>query len=102
MATANELREMKPEEMKRMLGEQSEGLFNLKLKLRTGHLENTASLPAAKKDIARLATVLRENELGLARHAKGVQSAEKKAEKKGEKPAKSKKATKAKAAKGES
>ena len=32
MATANELREMKPEELDRMLTEQREALFNLRLK----------------------------------------------------------------------
>jgi ribosomal protein L29 len=72
MATANDLREMKSEELARMLTEQREGLFNLKLKLRTGHLENTASLGAARRDIARLATVLREADLKLVRHAKSA------------------------------
>ena len=67
MATANELREMKPEELTRMINEQRDALFNLKLKLRTGHLENTASLGAARKDVARLATVQREHALGLKR-----------------------------------
>jgi ribosomal protein L29 len=64
MATANELREMKPEELGRMLTEQRESLFNLRLKLRTGHLENTASLGAARREIARLTTVLHEAQLG--------------------------------------
>lgn len=70
MATANDLRQMKPDELSRMLNDQRESLFNLKLKLRTGHLENSASLNAAKKDIARLATVLREGEMGIARAVK--------------------------------
>jgi len=65
MATANELREMKPEELDRMLTEQREALFNLRLKLRTGHLENTASLGAARREIARLTTVLHEAQLGI-------------------------------------
>ncbi len=67
MATANELRQMKPDELTRMIDQQRDALFNLQLKLRTGHLENTASLGAAKKDIARLATVMREHQLGLKR-----------------------------------
>lgn len=70
MATANELREMKPEELTRMLGEQRETLFNSKLKLRTGHLENSASLGASRRDIARLATVLRETALKIAHPVK--------------------------------
>ena len=65
MATANELRQMKPEELDRMLSEQREALFNLRLKLRTGHLENTASLGAARREIARLTTVLHEAQLGI-------------------------------------
>src|SRR5581483_2412655 len=65
MATANELREMKPEELDRMLTEQREALFNLRLKLRTGHLENTASLGTARREIARLTTVLHEAQLGI-------------------------------------
>ncbi|RQW89341.1 MAG: 50S ribosomal protein L29 [Geobacter sp.] len=35
-------------------------LFNVKFQLHTGRLENTAKLPALKKDIARLKTILRE------------------------------------------
>jgi len=65
MATANELREMKPEELGRMLAEQREALFNLRLKLRTGHLENTASLGTARREIARLNTILHEAQLGI-------------------------------------
>ena len=72
MATANDLRQMEAPELTRMLGEQREALFNLKLKLRTGHLENTASLVEAKKDIARLQTLLRERALGLSRQAKAA------------------------------
>jgi ribosomal protein L29 len=65
MATANELRQMKPEELDRMLSEQREALFNLRLKLRSGHLENTASLGKARREIARLTTVLHEAQLGI-------------------------------------
>jgi ribosomal protein L29 len=56
---------MKPEELDRMLTEQREALFNLRLKLRTGHLENTASLGAARREVARLTTVLHEAQLGI-------------------------------------
>ena len=95
MATANELREMKPEELTRMINEQRDALFNLKLKLRTGHLENTASLGAARKDVARLATVQRAHALGLKRAHKAAPVA--KAHKGEAKP--KGKATKAKASK---
>ncbi len=54
-----------------MLTEQRESLFNLRLKLRTGHLENTASLGAARREIARLTTVLHEAQLGIVHPVKG-------------------------------
>jgi len=73
MATANELREMKPEELDRMVSEQRDALFNLRLKLRTGHLENTASLGAARREIARLTTILHEAQLGIVHRAKAAQ-----------------------------
>ncbi|WP_137601070.1 50S ribosomal protein L29 [Paucilactobacillus nenjiangensis] len=38
-------------------------LFNLRFQLATGQLENTASLKQVRKDIARVKTVLRQQEL---------------------------------------
>lgn len=43
--------------------ELKEQLFNLRLQLATGQLENTASLKTVRKDIARVKTVLRQQEL---------------------------------------
>ena len=43
--------------------ELKEQLFNLRFKLATGQLENTASLKNVRKDIARVKTVLRQQEL---------------------------------------
>jgi large subunit ribosomal protein L29 len=40
-----------------------EQLFNLRFQLATGQLENTASLKNVRKDIARVKTVLRQQEL---------------------------------------
>ncbi|WP_137597220.1 50S ribosomal protein L29 [Paucilactobacillus kaifaensis] len=37
-------------------------LFNLRFQLATGQLENTASLKQVRKDIARVKTVLRQQE----------------------------------------
>jgi large subunit ribosomal protein L29 len=67
MATANDLRQMTPEEIARLAQEQREAQFNLGLKLRTGHLENSALLPKARRDLARLLTVQNEARLGIAR-----------------------------------
>lgn len=38
-------------------------LFNLRFQLATGQLENTASLKQVRKDIARVKTVLRQQEI---------------------------------------
>ena len=43
--------------------ELKEQLFNLRFQLATGQLENTASLKSVRKNIARVKTVLRPQEL---------------------------------------
>ena len=43
--------------------ELKEQLFNLRFQLATGQLENTASLKTVRKNIARVMTVLRQQEL---------------------------------------
>ena len=43
--------------------ELKEQLFNLRFQLATGQLENTASLKKVRKDIARVKTVLRQQQL---------------------------------------
>ena len=43
--------------------ELKEQLFNIRFQLATGQLENTASLKQVRKDIARVKTVLRQQEL---------------------------------------
>ncbi|WP_457769359.1 50S ribosomal protein L29 [Limosilactobacillus reuteri] len=43
--------------------ELKEQLFNLRFQLATGQLENTASLKQVRKDIARVKTILRQQEL---------------------------------------
>ena len=43
--------------------ELKEEFFNLRFQLATGQLENTASLKQVRKDIARVKTVLRQQEL---------------------------------------
>ena len=43
--------------------ELKEQLFNLRFQLATGQLENTSSLKNVRKDIARVKTVLRQQEL---------------------------------------
>ncbi len=59
---ASELREMKPEELLRKENELREDVFRMRMKLATGELEDTSSIKQAKKDIARIKTILKEKE----------------------------------------
>ena len=60
---ASELREIPVEELETKLKDLKEELFNLRFQLAINQLENPARIKAVKKDIARVATVLREIEL---------------------------------------
>jgi large subunit ribosomal protein L29 len=56
---AKELKEMTVEELRSKEKEIQETLFNLRFQHATGLLENTMRIPATKKDLARIKTVLR-------------------------------------------
>ena len=60
---AFDLRELTAEELQERLEESKEELFNLRFQLATNQLDNTARLREVRRDIARLATVIREQEL---------------------------------------
>lgn len=60
---ASEIRDMSVEEMNEKLSGLKEELFALRFQLAVNQLDNTARLKAVKKDIARIKTVLRENEI---------------------------------------
>jgi len=70
MSTANELRQLKAEELSGRAGELRQQLFGLQAKHSTGILDSTAELSATRRQIARCLTVKREQELGLKRLAK--------------------------------
>jgi large subunit ribosomal protein L29 len=57
---ASEIRDLSVEELENKTAELNQELFNLRFQLHTGHLENTVRVNQAKKDIARVKTVLRE------------------------------------------
>lgn len=59
---AAELRKLSAEELKSKLVEQQQELFNLRFRHSTAQLEKTSTLPAAKKAIARIQTILKEKE----------------------------------------
>ena len=56
----SEIRDLGPEEMQKKADDLREELFNLRFQHGTGQLENTTKLKQAKRDIARLKTVIRE------------------------------------------
>jgi large subunit ribosomal protein L29 len=57
---AADLRDLTQEELYAKLKEVSEELFNLQFQHGTQQLDNTARLGAARRDLARIKTVLRE------------------------------------------
>ena len=63
---ASEIREMTDEELRGQEAELSRALMNLKIQFATGQLANTAQLKTAKRDLARVKTVLGERRLKAA------------------------------------
>lgn len=64
--SAGELRELTEDELTAKLREYKEELFNLRFQSATGQLANNRRLRVVRHEIARIYTVLRERELGLA------------------------------------
>ena len=63
---ANELRELTATDLVDRLKESKEELFNLRFQMATGQLDNNRRLRTVRREIARIYTVMRERELGLA------------------------------------
>jgi len=61
-----ELRELTEDELIEKLRESKEELFNLRFQVATGQLSNNRRFRTVRQEIARVYTVLRERELGLA------------------------------------
>ena len=61
--TALELRKLNYKELGEKLDESKEELFNLRFQLVTNQLDNTARLKEVKRDIARVYTVMRSQEI---------------------------------------
>ncbi|MET9488564.1 MULTISPECIES: 50S ribosomal protein L29 [unclassified Nocardia] len=68
---AAELRELTEDELVAKLREGKEELFNLRFQMATGQLQNNRRLRVVRHEIARLYTVMRERELGLATGPEG-------------------------------
>lgn len=60
---AAEIRSMSNEELNNKLKDLKAELFNLRFLLAINQLENPMRISAVKKDIARVKTILRENEI---------------------------------------
>ncbi len=59
-----EIRELNIEQLKQQLISKEEELFNLKIQLATKQLENPMKIREARRNVARLKTILREKEKG--------------------------------------
>ena len=66
---ATEIRELTVEELQDKLKALKEELFNLRFQLAINQLENPTRITAVKKDIARVLTVLNEQELQNSKNA---------------------------------
>lgn len=61
----NEIRDLSMQEITDKIQDLKEELFNLRFQNAMNQLENPMRIVAVKKDIAKLKTVLKEQELGL-------------------------------------
>lgn len=57
---AKELRDLSNEELEKKLSEAKTELFNLRVQLATGHLDNPMRIRELRKDIARIFTIKNE------------------------------------------
>lgn len=61
----NEIRQMTRSEIEQLLGDREEEFSNLRLQAVTQELENPLLIRQVRRDMARLRTILREDELGI-------------------------------------
>ena len=62
MMKAKELKNLSVDELTKKLDELKKDLFMLRMQHATNQLENPLQIAAVKKDIARIKTIIRENE----------------------------------------
>ncbi len=60
---ANDVRKMSAAELQNKLGELKKDLFQLRLQHATNQLDNPLKIAQVKRDIARVMTIIREQEL---------------------------------------
>jgi large subunit ribosomal protein L29 len=66
---AKELQELTDEELRQRLRERTDDLMSFRMQMATGTVDNVRASRNARRDIARIKTVLRERELVAAKHA---------------------------------
>ncbi len=66
MPNADELRELDDDELDVKLAESRRELLNLRFQLATGQLDNASRLPLARRDVARVLTIIRDREIAVA------------------------------------
>ena len=66
---ASEIRSRSVQELNEKLSDLKSELFNLRFQLAINQLDNPMRVSAVKKDIARVKTVLRENEINNSKNA---------------------------------
>jgi large subunit ribosomal protein L29 len=69
MTKIKDLRDLNLDELDQKLVESKHELFNLRFQMATGKQDNSARLGQVRKDIARVATLLREREIAAAETA---------------------------------
>ena len=72
---AEELRKLTAKELTDRLSDAKAELFNLRFQLATNQLDNTARLGQVKRDVARIMTVMRQQEIEAWEAAQAVPSA---------------------------
>jgi large subunit ribosomal protein L29 len=68
----SEIREKSQTELEQELSDLKSELFKLRFQLATNQLDNPMKLKDVKKSIARVKTIIRENEINAARSAGGA------------------------------
>ena len=61
---ASEYRERTLEELRQMVDDLKQDIFNLKFQHATGQLDDVSKLTQTKRNLARVCTIIREHELG--------------------------------------
>jgi len=65
-STSVELRDLSDDELLDRLSDVKQEVFTLRFQIATGTAENTSLLGIAKRDVARIHTILREREIAAA------------------------------------